>query len=315
LYHTADATLWFFHALDRYDTITGDQTLVAELLPVLEEIIKRHQAGTLFNIHVDTDGLLTQGAEGYQLTWMDAKVDDWVVTPRRGKPVEINALWYNALALLQSWMVRAGRGVLSEDIAREARRCKESFNRRFWNEGRGHLNDIVDGEHGDDDACRPNQIVAVAVGRSPLDEKYWKRVVQHVAKDLLSPFGLRTLSPHHKDYKAKYFGDLRARDAAYHQGTVWPWLLGPFIDAWVAVQPDDAEGVRGLVAPLLRHLTDGGCVGSVSEIFDAELPYTPRGCFAQAWSVAELSRVIVKLASIQPMPTLVQSVPTVAVEK
>ena len=312
LYHTADATLWFFHALDRYDSITGDHSLVVELLPTLEEIIRHHQQGTLFNIHVDRDGLLSQGAEGYQLTWMDAKVDDWVVTPRRGKTVEINALWHNALSLLESWLVRAGRGMLSEDVARAARRCRDSFNSRFWNPTRGYLNDIVDGEKGDDDACRPNQIVAVAVGRSPLDQKFWKPVVERVAAELLTPFGLRTLSPKNPDYKAKYFGDLRARDAAYHQGTVWPWLLGPFIDAWIAVHPEDADGVKRMVTPLVRHVTDSGCVGSVSEIFDAEAPFTPRGCFAQAWSVAELSRVIVKLSGIQPMPTLAQSVPTVA---
>jgi predicted glycogen debranching enzyme len=296
LYHTADATLWFFHALHRYDTISGDRTLVDELLPTLEGIVQRHREGTLFNIHVDTDGLLTQGAEGFQLTWMDALVDGWVVTPRRGKPVEINALWHNALMLLASWMVRAGRGVLAEDIAREARRCRQAFNARFWNPARRHLNDVVDGERGDDDACRPNQVVALAVDHSPLNREYWAPALESVAEKLLTPVGLRTLAPEHPDYKGRYFGDLRTRDAAYHQGTVWPWLIGIYIDAWMTVHPDDAEGARTLLAPLLHHLTSAACVGSISEIFDAESPFTAGGCIAQAWSVAELSRAVVLLA-------------------
>jgi predicted glycogen debranching enzyme len=297
LYHTADATMWFFHALHRYDTVTGDRSLVDELLPVLEEIVLRHREGTLFNIHVDADGLLTQGAEGVQLTWMDALVDGWVVTPRRGKPVEINALWHNALVLLASWMVRAGRGVLAEDIAREARRCRDSFNARFWNASRRRLYDVVDGTHGDDDACRPNQIVALALAHSPLEREYWEPVLGSVADALLTPVGLRTLSPEHSDYKRRYFGDLRSRDAAYHQGTVWPWLIGSFVDAWLAVHPDDAEGARTLLSPLLAHLTSAACVGSISEVFDAEAPFTARGCVAQAWSVAEVSRALVKLAA------------------
>jgi predicted glycogen debranching enzyme len=297
LYHTADATMWFFHALHRYDTVTGDRSLVDELLPALEEIVQRHREGTLFNIHVDADGLLTQGADGVQLTWMDALVDGWVVTPRRGKPVEINALWHNALVLLASWMVRAGRGMLAEDIAREAHRCRESFNARFWNASRQRLYDVVDGERGDDDACRPNQVVALAVTHSPLERDYWEPVLNSVASELLTPVGLRTLSPAHPDYKRRYFGDLRSRDAAYHQGTVWPWLIGSFIDAWLVVHPDDAGGARTLLSPLLAHVTSAASMGSISEIFDAEAPFTARGCVAQAWSVAEVSRALVKLAA------------------
>jgi predicted glycogen debranching enzyme len=298
LYHTADATLWFFHALHRYESITGDLTLVLELLPTLEAIIKCHLEGTRFNIRVDADGLLTQGAEGYQLTWMDAKVDDWVVTPRRGKPVEINALWHNALMLLQSWLSRAGRGALADEVARDAQRCRDSFNRRFWNAATGHLFDVVEGEHGDDASCRPNQVIAIAVTHSPLDRKYWTPVLETVAGELLTPFGLRTLSPRDPNFRSKYFGDLRARDAAYHQGTVWPWLLGPFIDAWLAGHPDDAEGARTLLTPLFQHLVGGACAGSISEIFDAEPPFIPRGCVAQAWSVAELARATVKVATM-----------------
>jgi predicted glycogen debranching enzyme len=299
LYHTADATLWFFHALHRYDTITGDHALVEELLPVLHEIVGCHRAGTVFNIRVDTDGLLAQGAPGVQLTWMDALVDGWVVTPRRGKAVEINALWHNALVLLASWADRAGQAAERDELRAEAARCRLAFNARFWNPAKQRLNDIVDGEHGDDDACRPNQILAIAVPHSPLDRQYWKPVLDSVTRDLATPAGLRTLAPEHRDYKRVYFGDLRARDAAYHQGTVWPWLMGPFVDAWLAVHPEDAAGARRWIDPLLDHLVHGGCVGSVSEIFDAEPPFTPRGCCAQAWSVAELARLVAKLSACE----------------
>jgi len=296
LYHTADATLWFFHALDRYDTVSGDRSLVEELLPVLQEIVQCHRHGTAFNIHVASDGLLSQGAPGVQLTWMDALVDGWVVTPRRGKAVEINALWHNALTLLAGWLDRAGQSDGAGDLRREAARCRAAFNARFWNPDLKRLNDVVDTEGGGDDtACRPNQVLAIAVTHSPLERRYWEPVLDAVATELATPAGLRTLSPHHPDYKRAYFGDLRARDAAYHQGTVWPWLMGPFVDAWLAVHPEDLAGARTWLTPLLKHLTDGGCVGSVSEIFDAEAPFTPRGCFAQAWSVAELARLVVKL--------------------
>jgi len=298
LYHTADATLWFFHALHRYDTVTGDHALVEELLPVLQDIVRCHRQGTAFNIHVDADGLLSQGAPGVQLTWMDALVDGWVVTPRRGKAVEINALWHNALVLLAGWLDRAGHGE-GDDLREEAARCRRSFNERFWNPAAQRLNDVVDGEQGDDDACRPNQILAIAVTHSPLDRQYWPAVLESVTRELATPDGLRTLSPAHPDYKRVYFGDLRARDAAYHQGTVWPWLMGPFVDAWLAVHPDDATGARRWIDPLLAHVLDGGCVGSISEIVDAEPPFTPRGCFAQAWSVAELARLVVKLAACE----------------
>jgi predicted glycogen debranching enzyme len=299
LYHTADATLWFFHALHRYDTVTGNHALVEELLPVLQEIVRCHRKGTLFNIHVDTDGLLAQGAPGVQLTWMDALVDGWVVTPRRGKAVEINALWHNALMLLASWLDRVGQTAERDALRAEAARCRIAFNARFWNPVKKRLNDVVDGENGDDDACRPNQILAIAVAHPPLERQYWAAVLASVERELATPAGLRTLSPEHPDYKRVYFGDLRSRDAAYHQGTVWPWLMGPFVDAWLAVHPGDTAGARRWIGPLLDHLVHGGCVGSVSEIFDAEAPFTPRGCFAQAWSVAELARLVTKLAACE----------------
>ena len=231
LYHTADATLWFFHALDRYMAATSDQATLHLILPMLIEIIEHHTRGTRFGIAMDPlDGLLSQGAEGYQLTWMDAKVNGWVVTPRRGKAVEINALWYNALRLLEGWV----RGEQSEEAARvyaeQAERARRSFNERFWYEQGGHLYDVVDGEAGDDAACRPNQLFAIALGHAVLDESRWKPVLDTVSKKLLTPVGLRSLAPDHKDYKPKYDGDLRARDAAYHQGTVWGWLIGPYVE-------------------------------------------------------------------------------------
>jgi predicted glycogen debranching enzyme len=296
VYHTADATLWFFHAIDRYDRHTGDRTLVRELLPTLVEIVQRHLAGTRFGIRVDGDGLLTQGAEGYQLTWMDAKVDDWVVTPRRGKAVEINALWYNALRVLERWLRDERDDDRAADIARHAAAASASFNARFWNASAGCLFDVVDGERGDDDACRPNQIIAISLPHPVLDRARWEPVLHNVTTRLLTPVGLCSLAPDHPDYKPRYFGDLRARDAAYHQGTVWTWLIGPFVDAWLAVNPDDVHGARRLLEPLANHLSDA-CIGSISEIFDAEEPFAPRGCIAQAWSVAEVLRAFVRTDS------------------
>ncbi|HXT51476.1 MAG TPA: amylo-alpha-1,6-glucosidase [Thermoanaerobaculia bacterium] len=290
VYHTADATLWFFHAVDRYLQATGDRETLRELLPRLLDSAARHVAGTRFGIAVDpADGLLRQGAHGYQLTWMDAKVDEWVVTPRRGKAVEINALWYNALRLLERW-VREEGAATELPIGELAARARASFNARFWYEAGGHLYDVVDCEGGDDDpALRPNQLFAFSLTHPVLDEARWAAVLQVVERELLTPVGLRSLSRQHPDYKAKYFGDLRARDAAYHQGTVWSWLIGPYLDCWRRVHPAEGQAARGLLDGLVTHL-DEACIGSVSEVFDAEAPFTPRGCIAQAWGVAELLR-------------------------
>jgi predicted glycogen debranching enzyme len=294
LYHTADATLWFFHALDRYLEFTQDRPTLQLVLPKLIEIAEQHIKGTRFGIAVDQeDGLLRQGAEGYQLTWMDAKVDDWVVTPRRGKAVEINALWYNALRLLEGWIRQERSEEEAQTMAKYALRARESFNRRFWYEEGNYLYDVIDGEHGDDAACRPNQLLAFSLRHPILDQQYWKPVLDCVQERLLTPVGLRSLSRDHPDYKAKYFGDLRARDAAYHQGTVWAWLIGPFIDAWMRVHPDDRAGARRFLEGFTAHL-DEACIGSISEIFDADPPFTSRGCIAQAWSVAEALRCWVK---------------------
>jgi predicted glycogen debranching enzyme len=290
LYHTADATLWFFHAVDRFVRSTGDTGTLKLLLPVLIDIVQWHVRGTRFGIGVDpADGLLQQGAEGYQLTWMDAKVDDWVVTPRRGKAVEINALWYNALRLLESWTRHQGRPP-GLDLAKEADRVKRSFNERFWYAEGGYLFDVVDGEDGDDPACRPNQVISISLEHPVLERSRWEPVMDVVRDRLVTPVGLRSLAPGHPDYKPRYFGDLRSRDAAYHQGTVWAWLIGPYVDAWLKLHPEEALRARQFVEGFDEHL-GRACVGSISEIFDADVPYVPRGCVAQAWSVAEVLRI------------------------
>jgi predicted glycogen debranching enzyme len=289
LYHTADASLWFFHAIERYTIATGDDETLRRLLPALIEIVEAHLRGTRFGIKVDpADGLFAQGAEGYQLTWMDAKVGDWVVTPRRGKAVELNALWYNALCVLQAWTQKHG-GAEHLDLANHARRTRESFNKRFWYEEGGYLYDVIDGEQGADASCRPNQVFAISLPHPVLDRQRWEPVMKVVHDRLLTPVGLRSLAPGASDYKARYYGDLRARDAAYHQGTVWAWLIGPFIDAWQKVHGADRQEVRRLLSGFDLHLSEA-CVGSISEVFDAEEPYVPRGCVAQAWSVAEVLR-------------------------
>jgi predicted glycogen debranching enzyme len=289
LYHTADASLWFFHAVHRYLRATNDRSTLHQLLPKLKSIFEHHVQGTRFGIGVDPqDGLLRQGEEGYQLTWMDAKVDGWVVTPRRGKAVEINALWYNALRLLGAWLREEG-DAMALQADEWADRARDSFNKRFWYAEGGYLYDVVDGEHGDDTACRPNQVLAISLDHPVLDRERWEPTFTVVTDRLLTPVGLRSLAPGHRDYKAQYYGDLRARDAAYHQGTVWGWLAGPFVDAWLKLHPHDTAGARQALSGFTAHLDEGG-IGTVSEIFDAEPPYVARGCIAQAWSVAEVLR-------------------------
>jgi predicted glycogen debranching enzyme len=291
LYHTADASLWFLHAVHRYARATGDAKTRDLILPKLREIVDSHVRGTRFGIGMDpADGLLHQGAEGYQLTWMDAKVDGWVVTPRRGKAVEINALWYNAIRLLSGWLAERGESAEARRLSELGDRVRASFNQRFWNRDTGFLYDVLDQPDGTDDpACRPNQLFSMTLDHPVLDEARWPAVLETVRAQLLTPVGLRSLSPSHPDYKSRYFGDLRARDAAYHQGTVWGWLIGPFVDAWLRVHPGDRAGARACLEGLVAHLDEFG-VGSIAEIFDAAPPYTPRGCIAQAWSVAEVLR-------------------------
>jgi predicted glycogen debranching enzyme len=294
LYHTADATMWFFHAIARYVKWTNDRGTLRDLLPKLVEIIDQHVVGTRFNIRVDPkDGLLSQGEEGYQLTWMDAKVDGWVVTPRRGKAVEINALFYNALRILQRFLREEGDDATATRMREIAERVQASFNARFWYDEGQYLYDVVDE---DDPALRPNQIFAISLDHPVLEPSRWKQVLHTVERELLTPVGLRSLARNHPDYKQRYDGDLRARDAAYHQGTVWGWLIGPFIDAWRRVYPEDRAGALRLLDGFRPHLGDA-CIGTISEVFDAEEPYTPRGCAAQAWSVAEVLRCLYALRS------------------
>ena len=238
-----------------------------------------------------------QGAPGVQLTWMDAKAGDWVVTPRRGKAVEINALWFNALTLLARWLGDAGDAAGAARAADLAARARASFNARFWNPATNCLFDVVDAERReaggpqDDPAIRPNQLFALSLPNPVLDRARWPAVVDTVERVLLTPVGLRSLAPGDRAYRATYRGDLLARDGAYHQGTVWSWLIGPYLEARLRLAPDDLAGARARIAGLLAHLDDG-CVGYVGEVFDAEPPFQPGGCVAQAWGVAELLRCL-----------------------
>ncbi len=291
-YNTVDATLWYFDAIRAYHAATGDDGLLKELFPVLESILHWHREGTRYGIAEDpADGLLRSGEPGVQLTWMDAKVGDWVVTPRTGKAVEINALWYNALAAMAAFAHRLHLPAAS--WMNQAARVRGSFE-RFWNEQAGHCYDVIDGPAGDDLSLRPNQIFAVALPESPLSPARQRKVVEACARHLLTSFGLRSLAPGHRDYCGRCVGNPRERDGAYHQGTVWSWLLGPLALAHFKVYGDCAQA-RSLLEPLAHHLDDYG-LGSIAEIFDGDPPFTPRGCIAQAWSVAETLRAWSALA-------------------
>jgi predicted glycogen debranching enzyme len=305
-YNTVDATLWYFHALAAYLDATGDEALLRELFPLLEEIVSWHVRGTRYGIGVDAgDGLLRAGAAGVQLTWMDAITADLVVTPRWGKPVEINALWHRALALMGAWSARLGRDPARYDEARAA--VERSFLSRFAYPAGGYLYDVIDveGRAGVVDAAlRPNQLFALALAPSLVPPERARAILDLVERTLLTPLGLRTLAPEDPRFAGHYGGDRGARDAAYHQGTVWPWLLGAYADACRAVH-GDVEGARSrlaaLLAPFHAHLTTAG-IGSVSEIADGAPPFTPRGCIAQAWSVAELLRIAALVAGRRELP-------------
>ena len=285
-YNTVDATLWYFIALYEYWRATGDTSLVGELFPALSDIVAWHRRGTRYDIHVDgADGLLHAGEPGVQLTWMDVKIDDWVVTPRTGKPVEINALWYNALRIMAHFAGLLGQE--PAEFAHLAARAGSGFN-RFWNADMGYCYDLLDGPDGDDLSLRPNQLLAVSLPHSLLSAGQQRSVVDTCARHLLTSHGLRSLSPDDKAFIGQYSGDRRKRDGAYHQGTVWAWLIGPFVAAHLRVYGDKAAA-RSFLEPLLEHLADHG-VGSISEIFEGDAPFAPRGCIAQAWSVAEVVR-------------------------
>lgn len=288
-YNTIDATLWYVEAIRAYHAATGDDSLLAELYPVLQGIVDWQRGGTRYNIRLDpADGLLYGGSPEVQLTWMDAKLDDWVVTPRIGKPVEISALWYNALRSLAGFARRLGHDRDAAGYDALADQTQAGF-QRFWSDELGYCYDVLDGPDGADPALRPNQIFAVSLHHSPLSDAQAAAVVDVCARHLLTSHGLRSLAPSHPDYIGCYGGDRHSRDAAYHQGTTWGWLLGPFVSAHYKVHRDPALA-RAFLLPMLQHL-HSHCIGSLSEIFDGDPPFTPRGCIAQAWTVGEVLRV------------------------
>jgi predicted glycogen debranching enzyme len=293
-YNTIDATLWMFAAVQALVRYTSDLRFVKDhLYETLRGIIDWHVRGTRYGIHVDADGCLT--TRGEQLTWMDAKVSDWVVTPRRGKPVEVQALWYNALRIMQTLASKFGDTATGTRCAELAERLRATFPRLFWNPQAGCLYDVVDGERRDA-AIRPNQIFAVSLAQTLLPGDQARSVVDVVERELLTPYGLRTLAPGDPNYHGRYEGDQRGRDGAYHQGTVWPWLLGPFITAFLKVNgrtPQTLAKAAGLLSAFPEHLHTAG-LGQISEIFDGDPPHRPRGCIAQAWSVAEMLRAMVE---------------------
>lgn len=289
-YNTVDATLWYFVAIREYYNATSDTKLLRDLFPVLADIIAWHRRGTRYNIRMDpTDSLLYAGEEGVQLTWMDAKYQDWVVTPRIGKPVEINALWYNALRIIHDFAEHLGED--SSDYEALAASVRDGFN-RFWYEEMGYCYDVLDipnaPDEPNDGSLRPNQLLAISLPHALLTAEQQRSVLDACARHLLTAHGLRTLSQDDKAFIGTYGGDLRKRDGAYHQGTVWSWLIGPFVSAHLRVYKDMRLS-RSYLTPLLHHLADHG-VGSISEIFDGDPPFAPRGCIAQAWGVAEVLR-------------------------
>jgi predicted glycogen debranching enzyme len=281
--------LWYAHAIRAYHKATRDDALVDELLPVLRDIADKHIAGTRYHIHADpSDGLLYAGEPGVQLTWMDAKIGDWVITPRIGKPVEINALWYNLLRTLAEFL-RKRNDHAADRYEQLADQARTSFLRRFIRTDVEHLADVVDAPEGDDWTLRPNQIFAVSLPFSLLDGNAAKRVVDSTARALLTSYGLRSLDPAHPSYKGSYIGTPTARDSVYHQGPVWTWPIGAFVEAHFRVY-GDREAALELLRPFEHHLRDA-CLGSVSEILEGDPPHLPRGAIAQAWGVAEILRV------------------------
>jgi len=289
-YNTVDATLWMFHAVGEFLRFTGDYDFVRqEMFAPLAESIAWHERGMRYGIYLDADGLLHAGVPGVQLTWMDAKIGDWVVTPRTGKPVEIQALWHNALCVMEHLARAFGHPEKVSHYASLGARARASFEQSFWNERDGCLFDVVDGSGGDR-SIRPNQILAVSLPHALLRGDKARKVVDLVEQELLTPYGLRTLSAKDPNYRGCYSGDLLARDSAYHQGTVWPWLLGPFLTAYVKVHgtgPQVLARANRFLDPLRDHLSEHG-LGQIAEVFDGDPPYAPRGCIAQAWSIAEV---------------------------
>ena len=292
-FNSVDASLWFINAAFQYLSATGDaKTFMQELMPIIRWIIDSYNKGTRFGIHADTDGLITAGTSQTQLTWMDANDGNVAFTPRYGKAVEVSALWYNSLCWLAEFYAR--RDIENaKHYQSMVDKVGDSFCKLFWDPTRNYLNDCIAPDGSVDSAIRPNQIFAVSLPFSPLPAEQQKAVVDAVEKHLLTPYGLRTLNTADSRYKGQYTGPQQQRDAAYHQGTVWPYLIGPFVESYLKVYGTSRKTKKKaaeFIQPLLKHLTDDGCLGSISEIFDGDPPHKPRGCIAQAWSVAELLR-------------------------
>lgn len=291
-YNTVDATLWYFIAIHDYYNATDDHDVIDNLFPMLSEIIDWHCRGTRYNIHLDSaDGLLYAGEAGTQLTWMDAKIGDWVVTPRIGKPIEVNALWYNALRIMAKFARQIGKPYREYDAMAE--RVLARFE-RFWNEETGYCYDVLDSPEGNDASLRPNQIFTVSLPESPLNPNQQKGVVDACSRSLLTSYGLRSLAQSDFQYRGRYEGDPIQRDGTYHQGTVWGWLIGAFAIAHYRVYGDPVKA-REFLEPMANHLCNQG-LGSLGEIFDGDAPMMPHGCFAQAWTVAEVLRAWVAIS-------------------
>jgi len=291
-YNTVDAALWYFEAVRQHFEATKDEKFLSEIFPTLVEIIDWHIRGTRYGICVDSsDSLLHAGEESVQLTWMDAKVGDWVVTPRSGKPIEVNALWLNSLVSMSRFAAILQKP--HERYDSMAEHLRRSF-QRFWNQSKQYCFDVIDGPRGDDSSLRPNQIFAVSLPESPLTEAQQHAVLDACARHLFTSFGLRSLSPGHRDYCGTYSGGPQERDSVYHQGTVWGWLLGPFVQAHLRVFGDVAAAASFL-EPIASHLYTYG-LGTAGEIFNGDVPFTPRGCIAQAWTVGEWIRAWTSVA-------------------
>lgn len=314
-YNTIDASLWFIHAIERYFVYSKDEARVrAVAWPAVKQIIDGYRQGTRYNIHMDEDGLIAGGVLDAQLTWMDAKVSDWIVTPRHGKPVEIQALWARALEIGELLATKFGEPAYAERCREDRKQAVASFRAKFWNEAGSYLYDVIDGPEGNDASIRPNQIYAISLCDDLVTKEQAKQILRIVKEHLLTPVGLRTLSPTDLHYRARYEGGVVERDGAYHQGTVWPFLLGSFVTAWKKANGNSLAKkaqARAFLDGLEEHLHDA-CLGQVSEIFDAEAPHRARGCFAQAWSVAEPLRAMIEDLGItvsNPRKRIMRTVP------
>jgi predicted glycogen debranching enzyme len=296
-YNTIDASLWFVHAVGRYLHYSRDLTGVRHIAwPAIKQILEGYRRGTRFGIRMDDDGMIMSAADGAQLTWMDVKIGDWAVTPRQGKPVEVQALWVRALAVARELALQFSEPDYAAQCLHDRLRAIESFRARFWYQTGGYLFDVVDGQTGDDASLRPNQIYALTLDDQLVSAPHARQILQLIKERLLTPVGLRTLAPEDIRFRSCYRGTVTERDAAYHQGTVWPFLLGAFVTAWVKTYGARASvrsEARGFLDGLLFHL-DEVCLGQVSEIFDGQKPHDARGCCAQAWSVAEPLRALIE---------------------